>query len=78
MASQNGDPVTQQGEVHDLPLDSLRTSRSPRLEGHSPDHVRVLAQAQEPLPPILVHRQSMRIIDQAPRRPDDPLAVLRR
>ncbi|MET1074475.1 MAG: ParB N-terminal domain-containing protein [Umezawaea sp.] len=63
MSSQNVDLVTQSGEVHDLPLDSLLASRSPRLEGHSPDHVRVLAQAQTPLPPILVHRSSMQIID---------------
>ena len=50
-------------EIHLVPIDTLLPAHSPRLAGHSPDHVRVLAQAQGPLPPILVHRQTMRIID---------------
>lgn len=63
MTSQNVDLGTQPGDVHILPVDALLPARSPRLDGHSPDHVRVLAQAQAPLPPILVHRESMRVID---------------
>lgn len=50
-------------EIHLVSIDALLPAHSPRLGGHSPDHVRVLAQAQSPLPPILVHRQTMRIID---------------
>jgi ParB-like chromosome segregation protein Spo0J len=67
VASKNVDLVTQPGDVHLLPVDALLSTRSPRLEGDSPDHVRVLAQAQTPLPPILVHRGSMQIIDGAHR-----------
>lgn len=63
MISQNFDLVPQPGDVHILPVDALLPARSPRLDGQRIDHVRVLAQAQTPLPPILVHRESMRIID---------------
>lgn len=51
------------GDIQILSLDALVPARSPRLDGHDPDHVRVLAQVQAPLPPILVHRETMRIID---------------
>lgn len=67
MAPEKVDLVTQAGDVHDLPVDALLSTRSPRLDGGCPDHVRVLAQAQAPLPPILVHRESMQIIDGAHR-----------
>ncbi|MBE1530637.1 ParB/RepB/Spo0J family partition protein [Actinomadura algeriensis] len=36
---------------------------SPRLEGEQPDHVRVLAGVDTDLPPILVHRQTMTVLD---------------
>jgi hypothetical protein len=36
---------------------------SPRLNSEDPEHVRLLAQAEVPLPPILVHRATMRVID---------------
>ncbi|MGN9846589.1 ParB N-terminal domain-containing protein [Nonomuraea sp. H19] len=36
---------------------------SPRLAGEDPEHVRALAGTEEPLPPILVHRPTMRVID---------------
>jgi len=62
VTSQNVDLVAQE-DVQLLSIDALLPARSPRLDGHSPDHVRVLAQAAAPLPPILVHRESMRIID---------------
>jgi ParB-like chromosome segregation protein Spo0J len=44
-------------------IDSLRGSDSPRLAGEDPQHLRALAELDGPLPPILVHRASMRVID---------------
>lgn len=63
MVSNDVELVTQPEDVHLLSIDTLLPARSPRLDGHSPDHVQVLAQAQTPLPPILVHRDTMRIVD---------------
>lgn len=42
---------------------SLKTGASPRLAGESIDHVQMLADLGIKLPPILVHRSSMCIID---------------
>jgi ParB-like chromosome segregation protein Spo0J len=36
---------------------------TPRLSGESAEHIEALAAARNPLPPILVHRPSMRVID---------------
>ncbi|MFF7263495.1 ParB/RepB/Spo0J family partition protein [Streptomyces sp. NPDC008159] len=44
-------------------VDALHASDSPRLGGENRDHVRALAEQQEPLPPILVHHPTMRVID---------------
>jgi len=41
----------------------LVEGNSPRLAGESLEHVKVLAEVDDPLPPILVHRQTMRIVD---------------
>jgi ParB-like chromosome segregation protein Spo0J len=49
--------------VVSVPLDSLVVADSPRLSGPSAQHIRVLAESQSGLPPILVHRPTMRIID---------------
>ncbi|MGV9674147.1 hypothetical protein ACWDSJ_02595 [Nocardia sp. NPDC003482] len=46
-----------------VPLERLAGSVTPRLGGEDPDHVLRLAEVGEDLPPILVHRPSMRIID---------------
>ncbi|WP_243726863.1 ParB/RepB/Spo0J family partition protein [Actinocrispum wychmicini] len=46
-----------------VPLDSLLPGDSPRLVGEDAEHIRVLAQPDRPLPPILVHRPTMRVID---------------
>ncbi|MCP3805539.1 ParB/RepB/Spo0J family partition protein [Allokutzneria sp. A3M-2-11 16] len=47
-----------------IPMDSVRPCvDSPRLAGEDLDHVRVLAESGVELPPIIVHRQSMRVID---------------
>ncbi|MQA08707.1 MAG: hypothetical protein GEU98_09195 [Pseudonocardiaceae bacterium] len=44
-------------------LDALRESDSPRLNGESEDHIRALIECEDQLPPIIVHRDTMRIID---------------
>ncbi|GLY71509.1 ParB/RepB/Spo0J family partition protein [Amycolatopsis taiwanensis] len=36
---------------------------SPRLDGEDEEHIAILAENDQELPPILVHRQSMRVID---------------
>jgi hypothetical protein len=60
---------------------SLQPSDSPRLDGLSTEHVRALAEIDTSVPPILVHRQTMRVIDgmhrlnAAARRGDDMIEV---
>lgn len=44
-------------------IDSLVLSDSPRLNAEDPDHIRVLAEAGDCLPPITVHRPTLRVID---------------
>jgi hypothetical protein len=44
-------------------VQSLNVSDSPRRSGEDSRHVRTLAEVKEGLPPILVHRSSMRVID---------------
>jgi ParB-like chromosome segregation protein Spo0J len=55
-------------EAGDLPvvlaaIDSLRPGLSPRLAGQSEENIRVLMEQDGPLPPILVHRPTNRVID---------------
>lgn len=44
-------------------VDSLMAPDSPRLNGENVDHVKVLAETATELPPIIVHRATMRVID---------------
>ncbi|MGH4033346.1 hypothetical protein ACQB60_30920 [Actinomycetota bacterium Odt1-20B] len=44
-------------------LDALLPADSPRVDGENPEHVRALAQLERALPPILVHRATMRVVD---------------
>ncbi|MEV4315579.1 ParB N-terminal domain-containing protein [Actinocrispum sp. NPDC049592] len=44
-------------------ISSLKLTDSPRLDGEDPAHTRLLAEVTGPLPPILVHRPTMRVID---------------
>jgi hypothetical protein len=44
-------------------VDSLLPAESPRLEGERAEHVRALAELDDDLPPIVVHRQTMRVVD---------------
>jgi ParB-like chromosome segregation protein Spo0J len=44
-------------------IDSLVFEGSPRLGGEDPEHVCLLAETSDPLPPIIVHQPTMRVID---------------
>lgn len=46
-----------------LSINSLSLDDSPRQDGENDEHVRVLVESEEQLPPIVVHGQSMRVID---------------
>ncbi len=46
-----------------VPLAELAGGLSPRSRGEDREHVRRLAEVDGPLPPILVHRATMRVID---------------
>ncbi|MBS2966134.1 ParB N-terminal domain-containing protein [Actinocrinis puniceicyclus] len=46
-----------------LPLELLRTGESPRSDGIDREYVGMLAAVEVRLPPILVHRGTMRVID---------------
>jgi hypothetical protein len=56
-------PWSASGTVELVPITALRSGESPRLAGENPDHVRALAASELPLPPIVVHRPTMRVID---------------
>jgi ParB-like chromosome segregation protein Spo0J len=49
--------------VVSVAVDSLVFSGSPRRAGEDQQHIRLLAQAPGTLPPIVVHRETMRVID---------------
>lgn len=49
--------------VYVVPISSLIGSDSPRLGGESEDHIRMLSASEATLPPILVHRKTLRVID---------------
>lgn len=46
-----------------VPVDSLLDSDSPRINGENSERIRMLAELESALPPILVHRETMRVID---------------
>jgi ParB-like chromosome segregation protein Spo0J len=50
-------------EVVAVPVLSLRPADSPRLNGEDKAHIARLAETEAPLPPILVDRRTMRVID---------------
>jgi hypothetical protein len=49
--------------VEKVAVTSLRASASPRISGENPEHIRALAETDAELPPIIVHRPTMRVID---------------
>jgi ParB-like chromosome segregation protein Spo0J len=46
-----------------VPINTVMCGDSPRLAGEDPTHVECLAQATTELPPIVVHRPTMRVVD---------------
>ncbi|MEO3749545.1 ParB/RepB/Spo0J family partition protein [Streptomyces sp. B6B3] len=52
----------QEPVVH-VQINSLAYGDSPRIFGESPEHIEALASAVSELPPIIVHRSTMRVID---------------
>lgn len=59
-------------EVESLPVELVAIARltvagSPRSGGEDPEHIRTLAGSSTVLPPIVVHRTTMRVIDGAHR-----------
>ena len=50
-------------EVHTVEIGSLAPADSPRLAGEDGEHAIRLAETPDALPPILVHRPTMRVID---------------
>jgi ParB-like chromosome segregation protein Spo0J len=50
-------------EIATVPVLSLRAGESPRLAGEDKAHIARLAEAESLLPPILVDRRTMRVID---------------
>jgi ParB-like chromosome segregation protein Spo0J len=52
-----------QAPVEIVPISALVADGSPRSHGESPEHAHMLANSGVQLPPILVHRQTMRVID---------------
>ncbi|MFF2012633.1 ParB/RepB/Spo0J family partition protein [Streptomyces sp. NPDC058195] len=46
-----------------VPIASLVTSDSPRVAGEDAEHVELLAGTENPLPPVVVHRPTMRLVD---------------
>jgi hypothetical protein len=54
-------------EIVRVPVRVLRPGDSPRLGGENAEHVRILVDTEMPLPPILVHRETMRVVDGAHR-----------
>jgi ParB-like chromosome segregation protein Spo0J len=55
--------IEHQWWIEKVKIDALVRTGSPRSTGEDEMHVQRLAEAEWPLPPILVHRTTMRIID---------------
>lgn len=50
-------------QIHRLAAQSLLAGDSPRLKGENNQHIEMLATSEEPLPPILVQRDTLRVVD---------------
>ena len=49
--------------VENVPIAAIHSSHSPRKVKANERHIEILAQSPVPLPPIVIHRTSMRVID---------------
>jgi ParB-like chromosome segregation protein Spo0J len=54
---------TQRYPVATVRINSLVFGDSPRLSGENPEHTHMLAETDSELPPITVHRPTMRVVD---------------
>lgn len=61
--SGSGPALAPSEQVVRVPVDTLLTADSPRSSGEDPEHVRTLTDVGGELPPITVHRRTMRVID---------------
>jgi hypothetical protein len=57
------DPVPDLSPAAWVPITSVTCGDSPRLAGASREHISLLARPTEALPPTVVHRATMRVID---------------
>jgi ParB-like chromosome segregation protein Spo0J len=55
--------ASEQWQVGEARIDQLLPAHSPRSAGEDHEHIRRLAESVTPLPPIVVHRPSMRVVD---------------
>jgi ParB-like chromosome segregation protein Spo0J len=55
--------IKKAAQIQAVPIMSLRAADSPRLNGEDKAHIARLAETDAPLPPILVDRRTMRVID---------------
>ena len=46
-----------------VPIHLLNATMSPRVNGEDPEHTKLLLESEADVPPILVHRQTMRVVD---------------
>ncbi|TDV53666.1 ParB/RepB/Spo0J family partition protein [Actinophytocola oryzae] len=56
-------PFDVDGPVTTIPVSALRAGGSPRQGGENLEHIRVLADTPGELPPIIVRRADMRVVD---------------
>lgn len=56
-------PTQLRSACDSMPIEDVLPADSPRLRGEDVDHIQSLAQLDDELPPILVHRKTMRVID---------------
>ncbi len=61
--SAGNDLAVDQNSVELVRISSLVLTSWPRLSGEIAEHSRLLAELNDNLPPILVHRRTMRVID---------------
>ncbi|MFF3438302.1 ParB N-terminal domain-containing protein [Streptosporangium sp. NPDC002721] len=50
-------------EVESVPVRSLLSADTPRSMGEDPQHIRLLFSVEAALPPVIVHRPTMRVVD---------------
>ncbi|QLE75877.1 DUF1013 domain-containing protein [Streptomyces rectiverticillatus] len=51
------------GPPESVPVSTLLISGSPRIAGEDPRYARLLAESRIPLPPVVVHRSTLRVVD---------------